>query len=133
MHTKKRLGVWMDHQNAHLMEYKSLGDDADSVIISQFARKVKSRQVAHGESGIFHRQQRAQERYYKKMAYIIQHYHSVLLFGPTEAKTELLNYLRKDHRFDHIKIDVREADKMTIPQQHELVKAFFAKPWYMKV
>jgi hypothetical protein len=27
MNTKKRLGVWMDHQNAHLMEYKSLGDD----------------------------------------------------------------------------------------------------------
>ncbi len=47
------------------------------------------------------------------------------LFGPTNAKTELVNILKSDHHFDKVKIDVKPADKMTVNQQEEFVKEYF--------
>jgi hypothetical protein len=51
----------------------------------------------------------------------------VILFGPTSAKSELLNFLRQNHLFDTIKIEVINADKMTDNQQHEFVRDYFKK------
>jgi hypothetical protein len=51
----------------------------------------------------------------------------VLLFGPTDAKTELLHILRADHHFDNIEIEVMPADKMTETQQQAFVKDYFLK------
>jgi hypothetical protein len=48
-----------------------------------------------------------------------------LLFGATNAKTELLNKTQKDHRFSGIKIEVKEADKMSkIEKIHFLLDYF---------
>ena len=49
----------------------------------------------------------------------------MLLFGPTEAKEELFNLLSEDHRFVNIKIEVKEADKMTENQQEAFVSNYF--------
>lgn len=54
-------------------------------------------------------------------------YEEVLLFGPTEAKNELLNLLQADHHFDKINIEIRQANKMTENQQHAFVKEYFFK------
>ena len=48
-------------------------------------------------------------------------------FGPTNAKTELLNMLRTDHHFDKIDIEVKNTDKMTENQEHAFVKEYFLK------
>jgi len=52
-------------------------------------------------------------------------YDEVLLFGPTNAKNELVNILKVDHHFDEIKIEVKPADKMTENQQLAFVKEHF--------
>lgn len=57
----------------------------------------------------------------------IRNYDEVILFGPTNAKVELLNILKKDHLFEKIKIDVLPADKMTENQLHAFVKEHFSK------
>jgi hypothetical protein len=49
----------------------------------------------------------------------------VLLFGPTNAKTELQNYLNKDLHFKDIPIDIEAADKMTENEQVAFVKKHF--------
>ena len=49
----------------------------------------------------------------------------VILFGPTEAKNELLNLLRENHLFDKIKIEVKTADKMTEIERNTFVKEYF--------
>jgi hypothetical protein len=47
------------------------------------------------------------------------------LFGPTNAKTELINKLKEDHHFDEVKIEVKSADKMTENQQQAFVLEHF--------
>ncbi len=71
------------------------------------------------------KEQQLQNGYYLQLGQIIRNYKSVVLFGPTEAKTELFNLLRADHRFGGVKIEVQPADKMTENQQHAFVKAYF--------
>lgn len=54
-------------------------------------------------------------------------YDNVLLFGPTNAKDELNNYLNKDLHFKNIQITVESADKMTDNQKGAFVKAYFER------
>lgn len=58
---------------------------------------------------------------------MVKNYKEVLLFGPTDAKTELFNTLKSDHHFDKVKIDVKQSDKLTENQQHAFVQEHFAK------
>jgi hypothetical protein len=53
-------------------------------------------------------------------------YDEVILFGPTDAKSELYNLLKNDHHFDKIRIEVKPADKMTENQQQAFVKKYFS-------
>ena len=52
-------------------------------------------------------------------------YEHVLLFGPTEAKVELLNSLVKKQGLSKTKIEVKQTDKMTENQQHAFVRKYF--------
>ncbi len=67
------------------------------------------------------------EAYYKEISDEILKYDQVLLFGPTNAKSELHNFLNKDLHFKNIKIDVESADKMTDHQKNAFVKNYFNK------
>jgi len=67
------------------------------------------------------------ESFYKEIADEILKFDHVLLFGPTNAKTELHNYMNKDLHFKDIKIDIESADKMTDNQQDAFVKKHFEK------
>ena len=73
------------------------------------------------------KEQHEQLAYYKAIAAVIKNYEEVLLFGPTDAKTELFNLLKADHHFDKINIETKHADKMTENQQHAFVKEYFFK------
>jgi stalled ribosome rescue protein Dom34 len=63
------------------------------------------------------KRQQLTEDYYKEIADVILNYNHVLLFGPTNAKTELYNYIMEDLRFKDIKFTVEPADKMTDNQK----------------
>ena len=71
------------------------------------------------------KRQQMQEAFYKEIADAILNYNHVLLFGPTNAKTELYNYLSTDLHFKDIKIDVEPTDKMTDPEKDAFVKNHF--------
>ena len=66
-----------------------------------------------------------QESYYKEIGVEILKYDHVLLFGPTNAKTELHNYLGKDLHFKDIIIDIEAADKMSDNEKHAFVLDHF--------
>lgn len=57
---------------------------------------------------------------------MIKNYNKVILFGPTDAKTELLNTLKGDHHFSKIEREAKQADKMTENQQYTFVKEYFS-------
>ncbi len=124
METKKRMGVWMDHSVAHLMELKN-----DLIVIttvdSEFTPEEKAEALSKSENIMHNKEQHQQMSFYKKIKQVIKNYHEIVLFGPTTAKNELLTLLKADHHFDTIKIDVKPADKMTENQQHAFVKNHF--------
>jgi len=126
MKTAKDLGIWMDHQTAHLMEFTT--DPIQTTTIdSKFTHEEKEQTLARSEKLMHNKEQHEEAYYYKVLAERIRGYDEVLLFGPTDAKVELLHILREDHRFAGINIQVEQADKLTVNQQHAFVKAYFSK------
>lgn len=130
MTTMKKLGVWLDHSSAHLMEFKSNTLEA-SIISSKFTHFERETTLNKGGHMMHNKEQHLQSDYYKELGEIIKNYEEVILFGPADAKNELFNTLRRDRRrdrrFEKIKIEVAQADKMTENQQHAFVREHFLK------
>ena len=126
MTPKKNLGIWMDHATAHLMEFTNGVDDI-TTLVSPFTHEAKQASFENSEHVMHNKEQQQQSAWYKKLGEAIRNYDEVLLFGPTDAKQELFNILRADHRFEKVSIEVKQADKMTENQQHAFVKEHFAK------
>ena len=76
---------------------------------------------------VHNKEQHQQSEFYKKLGEAIINYNEVILFGPTDAKAELHNILKADHRFAKIKIETKQADRMTENQQHAFVREYFSK------
>jgi stalled ribosome rescue protein Dom34 len=124
--TKHRyMGVYMDHSKAHLIEITPDGFDTRSVE-SEFTHELKREETGESEPHAHNAEQHMQAAYNKKIGEALKECQEALLFGPTTAKNELLNYLKKDHHFDKIKIEVKHSDKLTENQQHAFVRDFFS-------
>jgi hypothetical protein len=125
MTTTKKLGIWMDHASAHLMEY--ITDTLETTALgAKFTTGGEGHDPSHGESLMHNKERHEESVYYKELGKEIANYDEVILFGPTDAKVELFNLLRADHHFENVKIDMHTADKMTDNQQHAFVKAYFS-------
>src|SRR6187551_2179283 len=126
MSKKSKLGIWMDHAVAHVMEF-TVDPIVTKVIQSKFTREQRENSLGKSENLMHNKEQHQQNEFYKKLAELIKQAGEVVLFGPTNAKTELFNLLSKDLHFEKIKIAVKEADKMTENQEHAFVKNYFSK------
>ncbi len=118
------LGIWMDHSNAHLMEFSPETIET-TTIESPFTNQEKEQSLNKSEHVMHNKEQHMQKEYYKKLGDVIKNYSSVVLFGPTLAKVELYNILIEDHHFSKIKIEVKQTNKMSDNQQHAFVKEHF--------
>lgn len=125
MITEKKLAIWMDHANAHLMEYAD--PIVTRVVTSNSTHAEKEKTLQKGESMMHNKEQQQQSEYYKTLGETIKDYDQVLLFGPTNAKIELLNILEADLSFSKIKIETKSSDKMTENQEHAFVRDFFQR------
>ena len=120
----QRLGIWMDHTSANLIEFSV--DSIDKKIIeSKFTHQQKEHSLSKSENVMHNKEQHQQAEYYKELGEVIRHYEDVILFGPTDAKSELHNSLKTNHLFEKIKIETQSADKMTDHEQHLFVKNYF--------
>jgi stalled ribosome rescue protein Dom34 len=125
MTTATNLGIWMDHSNAHLMEFTT-EPLTTTIISSRFTHREKEHSIGKSENGMHQKEQHEHLDYYKKIGEAIRNYQDVLLFGPTTAKTELFNMLKADHHFEKIRIETKDADKMTQNEQHAFVRKHFS-------
>jgi stalled ribosome rescue protein Dom34 len=125
MTTSTNLGIWMDHSNAHLMEFTT-DPITTTIISSRFAHQEREHSIGKSENGMHQKEQHEQKDYYRKIGEAIKDYQHIVLFGPTEAKMELFNILQADRHFAKIKIETRDADKMTQNEQHAFVKKYFS-------
>lgn len=126
MAAAKNIGIWMDHSNAHVMEFTA--DPIETKTIeSAFTHQAKEQTLNRSEHVMHNKEQHQQAEYYKKLGEVIKNYEGVILFGPTNAKVELFNLLKADHLFSKIKIEMKDTDKMSENQQHAFVKEYFSK------
>ena len=125
MTTEKKIGIWMDHANAHLMEYAD--PIVTKVVTSNSTHEEKEKTLQKSESMMHNKEQQQESEYYKEISESIKNYDDVLLFGPTNAKVELLNILKANVGFSKIKLEVRETDKMTESEEHAFVRDYFSK------
>ena len=123
MKANKNLGIWMDHSTANLIDLDS--KKSKHSVSSKFTFSTKEEALNKSESLMHNKEQQMNEAYYKKIAYEILKYDHVLVFGPTNAKSELHNYLNKDLHFKDIKIDIKSADTMTDNEKDAFVKHHF--------
>src|SRR5665811_1767382 len=104
MNSSKQLGIWMDHSTANIMELSN-GKVVSKILESTPAFPEPVQNLRMDESLMHHKEKNHQSDFYKTLSNIINDYKEVLLFGPTEAKTELFNLLKDNRRFDKIKIN----------------------------
>ncbi len=127
MLNEKKLGIWMDHANAHLIEFTS--DEMNKNQLVPESTSAGNEEIAGNSENIIHnKEQDHPAGYYKLIGEEIKKYGHVLLFGPTNAKSELINTLKDDHHFDKIHIRAEQTDKLTENQQHAFVRDYFSKP-----
>ena len=126
MSNANKLGIWMDHSEAHLIEFKKKSTPL-TIINTTFNREDKESALNRSEQLMHNKRQQQQALFYKKLGNEMIPYDEVLLFGPTDAKTELLNVLQSDLRFEKTKIEVQPADKMTENQKQAYVQKYFSR------
>ena len=116
----------MDHSSANIIE--STPDiTAIKTIYSDFDAEDKSENLQRSENEMHNKEQQKRGTFYKNLSKIIKEYDEVLLFGPTDAKSELYNLLKDNHQFDKIKIEVKNSDKMSYKEQHNFVDDYFKR------
>jgi len=125
METTKKIGIWMDHATADLIALNL--ENKQQYIQSKFSFDDKEEALKKGEKHMHTKEKQLHQSYYKEIADEILNYGHVLLFGPTDAKLELRNYLSKDTHFKNVRIDVESTDKLTDKQKDAFVKNHFAK------
>lgn len=124
METVEKSGVCMDHASAVVIAFtnESL---TTTIISSMFTPEERSKSLHKSEKHMHLKEQREQELYFNRIAEVIASCKHIVLFGPTDAKTEFLHFLRENHPFDHILIEVMETDNMTENQQLAFVRNYF--------
>jgi len=125
MKSKKQIGIWMDHSVAFLTELTQ-----DDLVTRTVESNPKSQVnpddlYFRGEKHQLNKEQGILTAYYKELSEAIRDFDEVLLFGPTDAKSEFSNHLKADHLFDKIKIEAVSADKMTEFQQLTFIREYF--------
>ena len=123
MKTKKQLGVWMDHSTAHLIEINA--DPTNNRTIFAQVGEQDEALNSRDESLIQNKEQNELAGYFNRLSDEIINYDEVLLFGPTNAKTEFVNTLQDNRHFDQVKIEVKTTDKMTENKQQAFVREHF--------
>jgi hypothetical protein len=126
MKTLKKLGIWMDHSNAQLIEFGSEIEEIKT-IVSDFTFQDREETLQRSENEMHNKEQQKQATYYKKIANLIRDYDEVVLFGPTDAKVELYNTMKDDFLFDKIKIEIEDTDKMSDKKQLHFVDDYFKR------
>jgi hypothetical protein len=120
----RQLGIWMDNSIANLIELSNVKIVKRTIKIEPiFLGPLENFRL--NESQTHNTAQNHQFNFYKELSYVIHDYNEVLLFGSSDAKTELFNLLKNNHRFDQTKISVHTTENMTDNQQVAFVKDFF--------
>jgi stalled ribosome rescue protein Dom34 len=122
---KNQLGIWMDHSIAYLID--TTNDPFSLSTIESMANQEEKQNFGKDESLKHSKEKKHLIDYFNELGNRIKNYKNVLLFGPTDAKTELFNMLKDNRQFEEIKIEIKTSGKLTENQIHAFVRKHFLK------
>lgn len=96
----------MDHSIAYLMEFTSLYFEIQTIEL-KLTNQQKNLGLVEDESLIKSIEKKQLSDYYKKIGETVKNYKRVILFGPSDAKVELFDFLSEDERFLKIKFEIK--------------------------
>ncbi|SFA93012.1 hypothetical protein SAMN05660845_1036 [Flavobacterium swingsii] len=124
METIKKIAIYMDHFTANIIEYTNSATTIKT-IKSEFNNFEKEKILQKGEIHSHNKEQGMQNEFYIKLRDELLNYNNVLLFGATNAKTELSNILKAGDKFINIEIIIKNTEKLTANQQIAFVNDCF--------
>ena len=124
MKINHKIGIFMDHASALFIKFP-IDEATNHTLFSSFTNSEKQDSLDKSEQLMHNKEINQQNEFYQKIGDEIRHFNEVMLFGPTNAKTELHNMLKKNHLFADIKINIQQTDKLTANQKIAFVKEYF--------
>ena len=124
MKATRKVGIWLDHTTARVIEYNTEELKA-TTLKSDLIGLDNQDSLQYSESLLHNKENQRLKAFYKSIIAIIKDYDEILLFGPTGAKVELFNLIREEHKYDHLKIETKSTEKMTPPEEHAFVVNHF--------
>lgn len=118
------MGIWMDYSTAYLTGFTSNSFEIIKVESTSFDSTklypIKTLAI------LLEKRDQLLQTYYYKIANKIKNYDRIIIFGPTNAKTELFDVLSEDERFLKTKIEITNTDQMNPTEQHQFIKNYFS-------
>ena len=137
--TKPYLGIWLDHREAFLVW---AGEDGDAEVqhtrIGPPKRGRRTGRTITGRTGVYgglpphsdpdEKRQRLARQLYEKVCRAARTAEDVYVFGPGQAKKELLKALKEHKEFTGRVRDPESAQRMSEPQMVAHVREVFGLP-----
>ena len=122
MKALKKMAIWMDYSKAYIIEFTDKAREIDII-------EVRRSQNNYDENPhMNHQNQVAKENrkaYFKKLTHCMDGYDKVLLFGPTEAKNELLNLWQEKEMHAIKDMDIITTGRLSENQRCRFVNNYF--------
>ncbi len=132
MKETRRIGVWLDHTQAHLVEYHPFAEQIQTLYAPQKESlegvEVKTNfgeRASNNEDRLSNKAQNHHQEFYKVLEKTLLLYDEILLFGSGTARNELKNRLRSDKAYDSKKIHVEAAEQLSEAQLKAYVRDYF--------
>jgi hypothetical protein len=125
MISAKKIGIWMNHSIAYIMEFTA-GLVITRIVDATIDKKETKMDHLTNETASIFKAQSDKKAYYKQLEDSLEDSKEVILFGPTYAKVELYNRLKIDTRFKKTKFKIIHAENLDETQQQEFVASHFS-------
>lgn len=113
---KKCVGIWMDYTKAYVMSLE--GESVTTTELkSEFTWEEMQYAFSKNENLMHNKERNLVKAYFDSIGNSIRNADEVVIFGPTDAKIELLNLLTSNNQYDKIKCSTLTTDKMTENQR----------------
>lgn len=115
-----------DNLSASVIAYEDTAKEVKSISppgeLDGFKRE---KWLKKGDANLLDKEQLQLLNYYKEISDAVAAYQYVMLFGPTNAKTELQTILSHDKRFSDTEIAIKITDKLDHNQQLDFINDCF--------
>ena len=128
---KKEVGLWIDQREAVLVTITDQADEivriySDIEIDAQFSGRSRSAGSQDAENMQDRKYKTNLGRYYDNVIGRIQNADSIWIFGPGEAKGELVKRLESKNLRQRI-VGIETTDKLTDPQIVAKIRQYFSR------